>query len=183
MTRRLKTLSECLAEYGSHYRIRELVREGKLYKVEPGIYSDKARNEELEVLLVKYPRAVVTLRSAFYYYNLSDEIPDFYHLATDRDDGKIRDERVKQHFVPSGTCTIGVTEIDYCGERVRIYDKERLLIETVRFRTKLSDDQYHEVIGSFREIREELYGAKIEDYLEKFPRRDLIFRTIRNEVF
>ena len=34
-----------------------------------------------------------------------------------------------------------------------------------------------------RELREELYGAKMEDYLEKFPRRDLIFRTIRNEVF
>ena len=66
---------------------------------------------------------------------------------------------------------------------MRIYDKERLLIETVRFRTKLPDDQYREVIGNFREIREELYGAKMEDYLEKFPRRDLIFRTIRNEVF
>ena len=179
----IKRLSKCLAEYGSHYRIRELVRSGKLYKVEPGVYSDKPRNGELEVLLAKYPRAVVTLGSAFHYYNLSDEIPDCYHLATDRDDGKIRDERVKQHFVPSGTSTIGVTEIDYCGERVRIYDKERLLIETVRYRTKLPDDQYHEVIGSFREIREELYGAKMEDYLAKFPRRDLIFRTIRNEVF
>ncbi len=76
-----------------------------------------------------------------------------------------------------------MTEIDYCGERVRIYDKERLLIETVRFRTKLLDDQYHEIIRSFRELREELYGAKMEDYLEKFPRRDLISRTIRNEVF
>ena len=78
----VKRLSECLAEYGSHYRIRELVRSGKLYKVEPGVYSDKPRNGELEVLLAKYPRAVVTLGSAFHYYNLSDEIPECYHLAT-----------------------------------------------------------------------------------------------------
>ena len=86
----IKRLTDCLEEYGSHYRIRELVREGKLFKLEPGIYSDSLEHGELEFLLAKYPRAVVTLDSAYHYYNLTDELPDFYYLATDRDDGKIK---------------------------------------------------------------------------------------------
>ena len=179
----IKRLTECLEEYGSHYRIRELIREGKLFKIEPGIYSDSPRYGTLEVLLTKYPRSVVTLDSAFHYYNLTDEIPTMFHLATDRDDGKIKDPRVKQSFVPTGTSSIGVTEIDYCGEKIRIYDKERLVIETVRHKTKMPLDLYHEVIGNFRDIRHELYGAKIDDYLQSFPRRDVLFTIIRDEVF
>ena len=179
----IKRLAECLEEYGSYYRIKELVRDGRLFKLEPGIYSDLPNYGEIEVLLAKYPRAVVTLDSAYYYYNLTDELPSLYHLATDRDDGKIKDSRVKQLFVPTGTCSIGVTEIDYCGEKIRIYDKERLLIETVRYKTKLPDDLYHEVIGNYREMRHELYGAKVDDYLQAFPRRDVLYRIIRDEVF
>ena len=179
----INRLTECLEEYGSHYRIRELIREGKLFKIEPGIYSDSSRYGTLEVLLTKYPRSVVTLDSAFHYYNLTDEIPTMFHLATDRDDGKIKDPRVKQSFVPTGTSSIGVTEIDYCGEKIRIYDKERLVIETVRHKTKMPLDLYHEVISNFRDIRHELYGAKIDDYLQSFPRRDVLFTIIRDEVF
>ena len=179
----IKRLTDCISEYGSRYRIRELIREGKLFKIEPGIYSDAPKYGTLEVLLAKYPRSVVTLDSAFHYYNLTDEIPTMFHLATDRDDGKIKDPRVKQSFVPTGTSSIGVTEIDYCGEKVRIYDKERLVIETVRHKTKMPLDLYHEVISNFRDIRHELYGAKIDDYLQSFPRRDVLFTIIRDEVF
>ena len=98
-------------------------------------------------------------------------------------DGKIKDPRVRQLFVPTGTCSVGVTEIEHCGERIRIFDKERLLIETVRYKTKLPDDLYHEVIGNYREVRHELYGAKIDDYLQSFPRKDVLYRIIRDEVF
>ena len=76
-----------------------------------------------------------------------------------------------------------MTEIDYCGEKIRIYDKERLVIETVRHKTKMPLDLYHEVISNFRDIRHELYGAKIDDYLQSFPRRDVLFTIIRDEVF
>jgi predicted branched-subunit amino acid permease len=42
---------------------------------------------------------------------------------------------------------------------------------------------YHEVISNFRDIRHELYGAKIDDYLQSFPRRDVLSTIIRDEVF
>ena len=179
----VKRLSELLKEYPTKHKINCLVKEGTLYNIEKGIYSDRSDPSEVEVVLAKYPNAVLTLESAYYYYQLSDELPGEYHLATDRKAAKINDVRVVQLYVPTGTLLIGVDEIDVFGEHLRIYDRERLLIETMRYRTKLPYDLYREVIASFREIRGELYGAKIDDYLRPFPRREVIMETIRKEVW
>lgn len=176
-------LVEWVRKYGTKYRVGELVREGRLFRIEEGIYSDAADAPEVEVVLAKYPSSVLTLQSAYYYYNMSDEIPDEYHLATDRKSARIVDERVAQSFVPAGTLMIGATEMVVLDERLRIYDKERLLIETMRFRTKLPYDLYREVIGSFRDLRNELYGSKIDDYLRGFPRRESIMEAIKREVY
>ena len=120
--------------------------------------------------------------SAYYYYNLTDIIPDKCHLAVERNGTKISDSSVIEYFVPTGTGAIGVKNTILRDVPLRIFDKERLLIETVRLRTKLPHDLYHEVIGKYRKIVDELYPSKIEDYLEAFPKNEFIFDTIRKEV-
>ena len=176
-------LIEWSRKYGTKYRVGELVRAGKLFRIEEGIYADVAEAPEVEVVLAKYPASVLTLESAYYYHRMSDEIPDEYHLATDRKAATIADSRVAQSYVPSGTLRIGAIEMSVLGENLRIYDMERMLIETMRYRTKLPYDLYREVIGNFRERRDELYGSKIDDYLKTFPRKDVIREAIRREVY
>ena len=176
-------LIEWSRKYGTKYRVGELVRAGKLFRIEEGIYADVADAPEVEVILAKYPASVLTLESAYYYHRMSDEIPDEYHLATDRKAATITDVRVVQSYVPSGTLRVGVMEMSALGEKLRIYDMERLLIETMRYRTKLPYDLYREVVGNFRERRDELYGSKIDDYLKAFPRKDAIREAIRREVY
>lgn len=178
----LMTTSECLAEYGNFYRIAQAVRRGALYKVAHGIYSDSRRHRDVEALLMKYPASVVTMLSAYYYYGLTDNVPDKIHLAVERDGTKIRDANVVQYFVPKGTGSIGVVNVELHGMALRIFDKERLLIETVRMRTKMPLDLYHEVVGSYRREADALYPAKMEDYLDAFPKRNVIFDAIRKEV-
>ena len=89
------SFKECLKKYGGRYQFEQLVRGGGLYKVASGLYSDKKDCSEIEILLAKYPRAVVTLQSAYSYYELSDSIPEAFHLATDRDATKINDGQVQ----------------------------------------------------------------------------------------
>ena len=139
--------SVCCEKFGGRYRTDQLIREGKLLKVATGLYSDTPDWSDIEVVLAKYPKAVVTLQSAYYYYELSDSIPEVFHLATDRDASKIYDERIVQHFMPKGTIGIGVVASKFMSDEVsRIFDKERLLIETARNKTKLPYDLYKEVI-------------------------------------
>lgn len=178
------SFKECLKKYEGRYQFEQLVRGGGLYKVASGLYSDKKDCSEIEILLAKYPRAVVTLQSAYSYYELSDSIPEAFHLATDRDATKINDDQVIQHFMPKGTIEIGVVSCRFLNDNVsRIFDKERLLIETARNKTKLPYDLYKEVIESYRRIKDTLYPSKLTDYLESFPKKDSLLRTIESEVF
>ena len=160
----------------------QAVRRGELRKVAHGIYADDRRHRDVELLLKKYPTAVVTMLSAYYYYGLTDNVPDKIHLAVERDGTKIRDENVVEYFVPRGTGGIGVVNIVLHSMELRIFDKERLLIETIRMRTKMPLDLYHEVIGNYRKDIDAIYPAKIEDYLESFPKRNVIFDAIKREV-
>ena len=62
----LMTTLECMAKYGSFYRIAQAVRRGELFKVSHGVYSDDRRHRNVELLLKKYPTAAVTMLSAYY---------------------------------------------------------------------------------------------------------------------
>ena len=100
--------------------------------------------------------------SAYYYHGLTDHVPDKIHLAVERDGTKIRDANVVEYFVPRGTGGIGVVNAEFNGLDIRIFDRERLLIETMRMRTKMPPDLYHEVIGNFRKNTDTLYPAKMD---------------------
>ena len=154
--------SECIERYGNHHKIARMVESGELFKIEPGIYSDnKSKPRELELIQARHPTAVVTLQSAYYYYDLTDHIPDKYHLAMERGGTRIKDPRVIQHDVPIGTLNIGVEQKKINGTSMRIFDRERLLIETIRMRTKVPYDLYREVIGNFRQVISDMYPAKM----------------------
>lgn len=178
----LMTTSECLAKYGTCYRIVKAVRAGELRKVAYGVYSDGNRYRDVEMLQKIYPTSVVTMLSAYFYYDLTDNVPNKIHLASERDGTKIKAPKVVQYFVPKGTGMIGVINEELHGVNLRIFDKERLLIETIRMRTKMPLDLYREVIGSYRKIAATLYPAKMEDYLESFPKSNVIFEAIKREV-
>ena len=74
-------------------------------------------------------------------------------------------------------------EMEYAGAKIVVYDLERMLIELMRYRGKLPYDYYKEVVGSFRSNMDRLYPAKVDEYLELFPRREAISRQLDLEVF
>ena len=74
------------------------IQEGHLFITEKGLYSEDRFVPELEIIMKKYPNAILTLNSAFYYYGLTDTIPDHYYVATPKSNRKIEDVRVKLSF-------------------------------------------------------------------------------------
>ena len=173
----------CRKKFGSLYRIDKAVREGLLFKLEEGVYSDTGKEDELEIIQWRYPKGVMTLESAFFYYGLTDEIPEVYALATERGSSKIEDPRVRQCFVSVGTLGIGKTQIRFEGDSVRIYDLERLTIELARLKTKISYDLYKEVLESLRRRRDEIRPDVLQIYLRSFPKRGAIESIIYEELF
>lgn len=173
---------ECIRKYGNHYQLTKKLHNEELYKIESGIYSDKARVRELEVISYKYPSAIFTMNSAFYYHSLTDVIPDKYYLATSKDASKISDKRVKQLFHRDDKLEIGVSVKNHQNIDLKIYDEERMLIELIRNKNALPFDYYKEIIESYRKRISSLDIEKLQDYISMFPKQNHIFEAIQLEV-
>lgn len=173
---------ECLEKYGTDYKIKKELQEGRLFIKEKGIYSDKQYVPELDIISKKYPDVIMTLNSAFYYYGLTDTIPDFYYVATPKHSKKLKDPRIKQIYDNSDEVDLGKTMIEYDGVDISIYNKERLLIELIRNKRKFSFDMYKELISSYRKIVDELDIAAVSEYAQLLPKKKMVMETLRLEV-
>ena len=172
----------CVKKYGTKYLLKKAVESGNIYQLEKGIYSDEEYVPEELIIAAKYPRAVFTLSSAFYHYGLTDVIPEKYSLATDRNAAKIPDKRVIQVFEKSSLLTLGVNTEIRNGCRISIYSKERMLVELLRHKSKISFDYYKEVLNNYRDIIHDLDIRAIQDYAEAVPKSALIMEALQLEV-
>ena len=174
--------SECLKKYKNVYQINKALASGEIFKIEPGIYSDRSFEFETAVISKKYPKAVFTLRSAFYYLNLTDTIPDKYYLETDKDDAKIRDKRVIQSFDNFGILELGMIVHEIDGNPIRMYGYERMLLELLRNKNRLSFDYYKEIIINYRKRIDTMDITLMQDMAEKMPKSEMIIRGLELEV-
>ena len=175
--------NECIEQLGSKYKVGKMVAEENLFKLEKGIYSDEKYVPEYRIISYKYPKAIFTMDSAFYYHGLTDVIPDKYYLMTARGASRIRDERVVQLFENSDALELGAEYIEYNDYMIRIYNKERMLLELIRNKSKLPFDYYKEIVNNYRKLAHELDIPAMLDLLEKLPKSKMIRRVLELEVF
>lgn len=176
------TYKECIERFGSDYMIKKEICAGNLFQKGKGLYSDKPVCSDLEIIVTKYPRAIFTSESAYYFYALTDVIPDYYFLATKREDTRIKDSTVKQIFVKDDLHDIGKSTLEYQGTKIFIYSRERMLVDLIRFKSKFSFDYYKEIIGNYRRIVDDLDFFSVEDYAEMFKHGKKIMNAIHLEV-
>lgn len=176
------TYKECIERLGSDYMIKKEISEGNLFPKGKGFYSDKELCSELELIVARYPKAVFTGESAYYYYGFTDIVPDYYCLATKREDTRIKNKLVKQVFVKDNLYEFGKSKIEYQNIKICIYSKERLLADLVRFKNRIPFDYYKEVIGNYRRMVDDLDFFSIEDYVGLLKHGKKIMNVIQLEV-
>lgn len=177
------TYKEVKEKYKDNYNINKAIKNKELYKLEKGIYSDKRNVNPVIIYSKKYPNSVITMDSAFFYYNLTDTIPEKVSLATNRNCDTILNDEIIQYFLSKDNLSPGKTIVVLEGEKVNMYDKERLLIELIRRRNKVPYDYYKEIINNYRKISEELDMRKIEDYLSLYKNDYSLSKVLLREVF
>lgn len=173
---------EGIEKYGSDYLLNKEVMEGRLFKFEKGIYSEKRRVPLEAILSYRYKDAVFCGLYALYHHGLTDVVPEVYDLATDRNASKISDPRVRQVFMPKEILHLGAAVEDINGYQVTIYDRERTIVELLRNKASLPYDLYKECIQHCRKIVFDLDIRKIEEYASLCPKGALAIRRLRDEV-
>lgn len=159
------------------------IQNEKLFRVERGLYASTPHVTTLEKLAITYPEAVFTGPSAFYFWGMTNDIPDYYYLATHRDGAKIRSPEVIQKFIEGSLLSLGKTTLTFEGIPLVIYDKERMLIDLIRFRSRYPLNFYKEIIRFYRSHLAVLDLGKVEAYLAHFPHASHIMEVIQKEVF
>lgn len=169
-------------KYDSNSKIMEAIESKKLFKLQCGLYSDKEKISELEEIAKKYEKNIFTSDSAFFYHGLTDNIPKKYYVSTKKKAKKIIDDRIIQTYMEDKYFLIGDSYLYYNNIKIRIYDKERMLIELVRNKNSISYDMYKEIINNYRENINQLNLLKLQEYLSKFSNGENILSTIEKEV-
>ncbi|MCF0124631.1 MAG: hypothetical protein HUJ68_02545 [Clostridia bacterium] len=177
------TYNQCKEKFGSLYSIKKAIEAGELFKIEKGFYSNKPYESEIAIITLKYSEAVFTMNSAFYYHNLTDTIPEKYYLATGKNASKISDSRIIQKYENSDVLKLGLIEMEQDGAIIKIYNRERMLLELIRNKNNVPFDYYKEILNNYRKIINNLNIQTIQDYAETLPKNKMIMDTLRLEVF
>ena len=177
------TYQEILKKLGSRTNIEKALASGNLFRLRNGVYSESDIVNPMVIVSKKYEGAIITMDSAFYYYNLTDVIPQKVHVATNRNARKINDVEVVQYYVSNDILNQGKIQVNINGNMVNMYNKERLLIELIRKRASIPFDYYKEIIDNYRQISNELDMYKIEEYVSLFKNEVNLFNILQREVF
>ena len=167
----------------STYQLNKAIENKELFKVDNGLYSDVEFVNPLEIILKKYPNAIFTSDSAYYYYDLTDVIPDYFYLATKRSDSRINDKNIKQIFIPNDLFEFGKTQIEVESVKINIYDEERMLVELIRKKNLIPFDYYKEIITNYRKEIDTLDIYKIQEYISYYKNESSLYDTLMREVF
>lgn len=176
------TYESALERAGSRSALEAKVKNRELFKIDRGVYASSEHPDPLVVAHALYPDAIITMDSALASYGLTDVPPDKVHLATARDATRISRKGYRQYFTERELLNPGEVETDMGHGNVRIYNRERLLVEVMRRQAALPLDYYREIIDSYRRISEELDIRLVEDYMSLFKRQDAMFDILQREV-
>lgn len=181
----LYAYKELEEKLGNYSKVKKAVNDGLYIKVSHGIYTDESPSlSELESIFKRYPNAILTLESAFSYYDMSDYVPNKYVVASAQNAHRINNKKVNQLFISEELLNIGKIKIKTKCGIINIYDKERLLIELFRLKNKLSYPYFKEVVNSYRELFKDglIDNNKLASYCSKFKNGENLKRRIQEVV-
>ena len=144
----------------SQYKIRNLVKEGKLIKLNKRCYENvDYHGEESDFYYVSAyaPKGVVCLLSAAFYYNLTTFIPDAVDVAIPRK-AKISTipdwPPMKIHYYTDDRYKLGVLTVREDKNEFQIYDIEKTVVDIVFYREKVGIEETREILINYLKRKE-----------------------------
>lgn len=145
-----------LAEEKVFYPQRQkLMEDGHIEKIRRGYYQWNSSEDFSEVGTVTrlFPDAILCMDTALRYYGYSDRTPGDWHLAVSKDSGKSRFNIdypfVKPYYIEPTVLELGLTKGTMDGHKIRIYDKDRVICDCLRYRNKMDKEIFNKAIQNY----------------------------------
>lgn len=138
------------------YRVRQrLMEQGYVEKVRPGYYQwvDHDDFSEVGTVVRLFPDAILCMDTALRYYEYSDRTPIEWHLAVSKDSGKSRFKIdypfIKPYYMEPSVLQLGLTKGEMDGHEIRVYDKDRVICDCLRYRNKMDKEIFNKAIQRY----------------------------------
>ena len=172
-----------LAALGIDYRrLQQFVEEGSLERIKSGYYSVAFKEKPEETMIpVLFPDGVLSMESALYYYGYLKERPYVWQIAVDKNTSKSRFKMeypiVQPYYSEAAVLELGVTSIELGGQQMKIYEKERVVCDCLKYEDKMDRENLKRGLLGFL-IDEEKDIAKLMNYAKE--RR--VVEKVRNRI-
>lgn len=125
------------------YVLSDLVKEGKLERIRPGLYQKTGDIIDDFVLISSNSKRVVfSQQTALYLHDLSDRTPNIFHISIPQGYNanhiKKRYKNIQIRYVKKDLHSIGITNIQTpLGNVVQVYNPERTICDIIVDREKI----------------------------------------------
>lgn len=129
-----------------------LVKLGKLYRVDKGIYiMEDGIYDEYFIFQYKHSKAIYSFSNALYFHDLSDTIPTHKEVTVYQGYNTHRfDNNVRVHYVKRNLYNLGVEEINSIyGNPIQVYDKERTICDLISQKNKMDSEVFKKAIQTY----------------------------------
>ncbi len=139
----------------SAYMVRNMVAHGQLIKLNKSTYENANYDGEESDYIYAYayvPDGIICLLSAAVIYGLSTYRPDDIDVAVTqkRNVSTLPDwPTIKLWYFEDTRLEMGVTDMEICNQKMKIYDIEKTVVDIVYYRNKLGIEETKEVLTNY----------------------------------
>ena len=139
----------------TYYELNRYIIAGTIIRIKHGHYQWNASQEFDETALISHMFAdgVLCMDTALFHYRYTDRTPAQWHIAVDKDSSKTRFNIeypfVKPYFIEKKHLEIGVTVSEINGINMRVYDRERVICDCLRYMPKMDKETFNKAIQGY----------------------------------
>lgn len=163
-------------------RIQQFVDWGVLERIKSGYYTlhEHELTEDEMIIRLFGEDGVLTMESALYEYGYLSVKPAEYQIAIDKNTSKSRFHLsypfVHPYYSEPKVLTLGTTEIAFGGGTMKIYDKERLMCDCLKYEDRMEHDDVKKALLAYiaepqKDISRLLQYARERKVLNKVQNR------------
>lgn len=163
-------------------RIQNFVDWGVLLRVKNGYYSlqDQKLSDDEMIYRLFGEDGVLTMESALYIYGYLPAKPYEYQIAVDKNTSKSRFHLnypfVHPYYSEPKVLILGVSEVPFGGGTMKIYDRERLICDCLKYEDRMDREDLKKALLSYigepkKDISKLLTYAKERKVLSKVQNR------------
>ncbi len=164
-----------------YYELNNWIKAGKVVQVKRGLYRHVDYAEEVSwgEICRSATQGVLCMFSAWQFYQLTTTVSPEVHLAIPVRKKPVLPDfpPVQMYFWSAGYYDIGITETEFNGEKIRLYNLEKSVCDAVRYRNKIGVEILNEVLKNYLKRKD-----RNLDKLMKYAVQLRISKTMQNYI-